>query len=107
MSQELSTFDVSKYIDNMNSSEYMNTMKSSMRLFNLRRSEDVSGISGTGTIAEGVEFTDGTCVIKWLTHTSSINIFPNVKELMLVHGHEGKTVIEYANEGSFTNNKLN
>jgi hypothetical protein len=37
-----------------------------MRLFSLVRDEDVSGISGTGPIAEGVEFTDGSVALRWL-----------------------------------------
>jgi hypothetical protein len=35
-----------------------------MRLFLLIRNEDVSGVSGTGIVAEGVEFSDGTVAMR-------------------------------------------
>ena len=38
-----------------------------MRIFSLVRHEDVSGVSGTGRVADGVEFNDGTVVLRWLT----------------------------------------
>ena len=69
--------------------------KTGMRLFYLRRKEDESGVSGTGVVAEGVELTNGQCVMHWLTQFSSVCIYPTMKELMNIHGHEGKTVIEY------------
>jgi len=68
---------------------------SGMRYFYLRRIEDESGTSGTGIVAEGVEFTNGQCVLHWLTQFSSIAIYPTIKELINIHGHNGKTVIEY------------
>ena len=37
-----------------------------MRTFELHRDTDVSGVSGTGVVAEGVEFADGTTVVRWL-----------------------------------------
>lgn len=36
---------------------------------------------------EGVVFTDGTCVIKWLTAAKSTSVFSSLKELLSVHGH--------------------
>lgn len=66
-----------------------------IRRFYVIRTEDVSGISGTGRVAEGVEFTDGTCVIHWLSHTSATGIYDNAKCLLLIHGHENRTTIEY------------
>lgn len=64
-----------------------------MRLFYLQRDEDETGISGTGTVAEGVEFDDGQCVISWLTRYHSVAIYPNVDELEAIHGHGGKTKV--------------
>lgn len=69
-----------------------------MRRFYVKRTEDVSGVSGTGRVAEGIEFTDGTCVIKWLSTKSSIGIYDNDKVLVGIHGHEGKTTIEFVDE---------
>ena len=37
-----------------------------MRKFTVTRVNDQSGVSGTGTIAQGVVFATGECVIQWL-----------------------------------------
>lgn len=63
-----------------------------MKRFVLERSQDVSGISGTGTVAEGIEFTDGVCVLRWKTApVASTAIYDTVADLIAVHGHEGAT----------------
>lgn len=70
-----------------------------MRRFQLRRLEDETGISGSGIVAEGVEFTSGICVIAWLTEIRSISaIYENISTLMKLHGHNGKTIIEFFDE---------
>lgn len=66
-----------------------------MRLFELRRIEDESGISGVGVIAQGVEFENKKCALSWLTAHTSIAIYDDVETLMLIHGHNGKTIIEW------------
>jgi hypothetical protein len=42
-----------------------------MKRFRLVRDRDVSGVSGTGIVAEGTMFSDGTCVLRWLTEIYS------------------------------------
>lgn len=68
--------------------------KESHRLFQLVRYEDVHGVSGTGIVAEGVQFSDGQATLHWIVGdhrcTSSWN---SVEDVIAVHGHEGKTVI--------------
>ena len=66
-----------------------------MRIFHLERSEDLSGVSGTGRVAEGVEFADGQCVLSWLTQLHSIAVYPRIEDLIAIHGHEGKTRIVF------------
>ena len=66
-----------------------------MKEFYLKRLEDASGTSGVGIVAEGIEFTNGQCVIHWLTLYSSIAVYPSMKELINIHGHLGKTVVEF------------
>lgn len=66
-----------------------------LRRFRLKRIEDETGVSGTGYVAEGVKFSDGQCVISWLTDTRSIGIYHNPVELLHIHGHGGKTIIEW------------
>ena len=70
-----------------------------MRFFVLNRLEDESGISGTGIVAEGVEFWNGKCALCWKSvPVSSIVIYDNVEDLEHIHGHGGKTVVEWRGE---------
>jgi hypothetical protein len=64
-----------------------------MKLFELRRTEDESGISGTGTVAQGVIFDNGTCVLTWLTEHTSVAVYASIDTVVKIHGHEGKTRI--------------
>ncbi len=64
-----------------------------VRRFLLKRSKDVSGVSGTGIVAQGAQFADGICVMEWLTKISSIAIYKSADELIEIHGHEGSTEI--------------
>lgn len=73
-------------------------MISAMRPFHLLRLEDDSGVSGTGIVAEGVEFTNGKVVINWLTKHRSMTIYENIKEAEAIHGHGGKTRVVYHDE---------
>lgn len=66
-----------------------------MRRFVLNRSEDETGVSGVGTVAAGVQFPDGTVVMRWLTVTSSTAVYGSVDDVVTIHGHGGKTVIEW------------
>ncbi|KKK53725.1 hypothetical protein LCGC14_3091910 [marine sediment metagenome] len=67
-----------------------------MRTFNLNRVEDETGVSGTGIIAEGVEFTNGTCALVWLTEVHSIAaIYDSIDTLVKIHGHGGMTIVEW------------
>ena len=66
-----------------------------MKQFKLERTEDASGVSGTGIVAEGVIFRNGKCVLNWLTNLSSITIYDNIEILEKIHGHEGRTKIKY------------
>ena len=70
-----------------------------MRRFYIQRDEDESGVSGTGKVAEGVEFEDGVVVMQWLSHKPSVTIFRNVKHLRDIHGHGGKTTIIWIDPG--------
>jgi len=64
-----------------------------MRRFHLVRSEDVSGVSGTGVVAEGVQFHDGQCVESWFGRLHTIEVAPSVETLLAIHGHDGKTEV--------------
>jgi hypothetical protein len=62
-----------------------------MRRFVLRRGEDVTGVSGTGDVAEGVEFDDGAVVIRWRGAAPSTVIWADINAAMSIHGHDGRT----------------
>lgn len=69
--------------------------KSTARLFVLNRTEDVSGTSGTGTVAEGVEFSSGQVALHWLSQLDVVSVYANIKTVLEVHGHDGKTKLEW------------
>ncbi len=74
-------------------------MQSRFQRFRLNRVKDRSGISGTGTVAEGVEFSTGQCVLCWLRETSSGNgsiaTYQSIDHVVKVHGHAGDTRVEW------------
>lgn len=65
------------------------------RRFLLFRHTDVSGVSGPGVVAEGVEFTDGTCSQRWRGDHPSTSVWSSTEEIEAVHGHEGATEIRW------------
>lgn len=70
-----------------------------MKIFQLVRNEDETGNSGTGPVAEVVEFEDGKAVVKWRAQTNalgvgSVVVYDSLQDLVKVHGHGGKTVLE-------------
>lgn len=67
-----------------------------MRSFVLKRTNDVSGVSGTGIVAEGVQFTDGTVAMRWLTATASTALYQSIDDVTTIHGHEGSTEVVFA-----------
>ncbi len=66
-----------------------------MRRFVLNRIEDETGISGTGHIADGVQFDNLKCVLCWRTAISSVAVYDSIEILEDIHGHNGKTVVEW------------
>lgn len=77
-----------------------------MRRFHIQRDVDVTGLSGTGVVAQGVEFDDGTTVVRWMELPESSEnyqrgvrattvIFPAVTAVEALHGHNGATRIDW------------
>lgn len=67
-----------------------------MKLFYLNREEDETGKSGIGgRIAQGVQFDDSTVAIRWISETPSTILYNNIAAATQVHGHNGKTVVEW------------
>lgn len=61
--------------------------------FVLYRDADVTGVSGIGIVAEGVEFSDGTVALRWLSEWPTSVVFHDrgIESVQAVHGHDGRT----------------
>jgi hypothetical protein len=70
-----------------------------VKRFLLNRLEDETGISGTGYVAEGVEFSSGKVAMRWRTETSSMAFYESIVDVDRLHGHSGRTVIEWIDSG--------
>lgn len=70
-----------------------------MRTFVLNRLVDETGVSGTGIVAEGVQFSTGKVVITWLTGSSSVAVYDSLEDCIDVHGHNGQTVFQFKEDG--------
>jgi len=61
-----------------------------MKTFEMFRQQDETGISGTGKVIEGVIFSDGECVVRWVAEDSNarcVSIWPNFGSFMTIHVH--------------------
>jgi hypothetical protein len=62
----------------------------------LVRKNDPTGVSGTGPVAWVVEFPDGKAVTRWCASgTRQTCVWDSVLDIVIVHGHDGSTVIEW------------
>lgn len=74
--------------------------------FRLYRERDVTGISGEGVIAEGVQFSDGWVVTHWLDQPpmwepkTDVWHHKGTGPVTKIHGHDGATRIVWADEQS-------
>lgn len=64
-----------------------------IKRFHFERKQDVSGISGTGRVAEGVILSTGEVVLNWLGEHSSINIYHSINDVNFIHSHGSCTSI--------------
>jgi hypothetical protein len=64
------------------------------RRFHLQRDHDVTGVSGTGRVADGILWSDGTASVRWLGDRPSTVFWDNgLADAEHVHGHGGHTRI--------------
>lgn len=66
------------------------------RLFHLQRDHDVTGVSGTGRVADGVLWPDGTATLRWRGDRTSTVHWDRIEDVVAVNGFGGKTVIVWA-----------
>jgi hypothetical protein len=66
-----------------------------MKVFNLIRYVDVTGVSGTGIVATVVQFDSGKCVVAWEVpdRPKSIAVYDSLAEVKAVHLHDGKSIL--------------
>lgn len=64
-----------------------------MTLFTLARYVDGTGVSGTGVVAEGVIFSDGTVALRWLSNTPTTVFYNSIEDVESIHGHGGDTEV--------------
>lgn len=65
------------------------------RRFKLIRTEDVTGVSGEGHIADGVQWPDKTCALRWRTSVASTAVYDSIDNIEHIHGHDGATQVEF------------
>lgn len=70
--------------------------------FTIHRYSDPTGISGTGVVAEGVEWSDGTVALRWLTATPSLCIYSDIRHIQAIHGHRGSSEIVWDDPTKYT-----
>jgi hypothetical protein len=68
-------------------------MTAQPRRFHLQREHDVTGVSGTGRVADGILWTDGTASVRWLGERPSIVFWDDLDHVYAIHGHGGHTRI--------------
>ena len=72
--------------------------QSTPRLFTLERDRDVTGVSGTGTVADGVVWPDGTVSLRWRGPRPSVVFWGSLEDAEVIHGHGGSTRIVWTEE---------
>ena len=66
--------------------------------FQLHRKNDTTGVSGTGHVADGVRFGDGTCVIRWRTSAATTTTYARMEDVRAIHCHNGDTRVEWVDD---------
>lgn len=65
-----------------------------MRLFELQRTIDPVGVSGTGIVAQGVEFDNGRCAVTFLNGKyKTVTPHDSLDSVLHIHCHEGTRLI--------------
>lgn len=82
-----------------------------MRPFELVRLQDVTGVSGTGVVAEGAMFSDGTVAVRWLATATSREhagvrpttvLHDDIWSVVALHGHGASTVVRFTDGAILT-----
>ncbi|MFF1820630.1 hypothetical protein ACFVWG_25215 [Kribbella sp. NPDC058245] len=52
-------------------------------------------MSGTGPVAEGVQFTDGSVALRWYGDYPTTTVWDGIESVVAIHGHGGATEVEW------------
>jgi hypothetical protein len=63
------------------------------RRFHLQRDTDITGVSGTGRVADGILWPDGSVALRWRGNRPSTVHWDRIADAEHVHGHHGATRI--------------
>lgn len=68
--------------------------------FELVREEDVSGVSGAGTVAFGTFYPspNGRVALAWMTDVNSVAVYDSIDDVLQIHGHKGRTVVRWIDD---------
>ena len=69
------------------------------RRFHLFRKVDVSGVSGTGVVAEGAVWSSGAVALHWPGHPRATSVWASIHDVMEAHGHEDATEVRWLDDG--------
>lgn len=72
--------------------------KRAPRRFNLNRIEDETGVSGTGRVASGVRWPDGSATLRWMSDRPTTTVYNSMEDVGYIHSHHGSTVVEWIDE---------
>jgi len=64
----------------------------------LERYEDISGVSGTGKVAELAISSDGRVAVFWPPPLDSVASYSDIEKVKKIHGHNGRTAIVILDE---------
>lgn len=70
------------------------------RRFIVRRTVDISKVSGVGCVAEGIQLHDGQVVVSWFGKHHVFEVPRDLETWLAVHGHGGTTTIQWIDQKS-------
>lgn len=76
-----------------------------MRRFIWYRDVDPSGISGTGPVADGIQFPDGSLAVHWRGKRPVTHVWNSLEDMEAIHGHGGDSYVVWI-DPEFGDNRL-
>lgn len=70
----------------------------SLKPFQLVRTKDETGVSGTGHVADGVVFDNGWVALMWLSDRPSLAFYSTIEDVLAIHGHQGSTSVVFLSD---------